>query len=996
MVEDNVEAILISETHWDRAWYLPFEQFRLKLVKLVNKLLEILETDEEFTHFTFDGQTVVLEDYLEVVPEKRTHLQRLIQAGRILIGPWYVLPDEFLISGESMIRNLLMGRAMASEFGPVMNVGYVPDPFGHVSQVPQIFSQFGIDSVIFARGTGNEVDELGAEFIWEASDGSEVLAHWLPLSYGNVAGLPEDVDDAVSIIEQVMEDLKPHSRVDIMLLMNGSDHLEAQRHVPEVIKQYNSKRDGKIVMGTLPMFIEKLREKRDNLQKFKGEFRRSKHQNLLSGVYSARVFLKQANESAQNVLERWVEPWCTVSAVYGNSYPRDEIRQAWKYLLKNHPHDDICGCSIDEVHDDMMQRYRWIGEIAEPLVDEALEDLADLCSKTVPGVMVVNPTPYSRSGVAVVDILLSDLRYTRYGEVLLENPSLKPKTPLEAAKNEIHIASVRRWGLGMTPVAQREVEIGDERLTEFEFDFSAFALLFPAFGKFKRHVSTTYRVRVNSENQVVEVWGRKFDAEPLMSGHIVVRDEEGRVVASEVLDVEYRTNPRAHIVADPEEYLTLAIHTDSMEGLGFRRYDLDLVEDMVGAATLPELVRYSETLLENDMIQVSVEDYGTLTMTDKRSGEVYKGLLEFEDTEDVGDSYDYCPAERSITIRSAGVKYIRSSLESYSRPAENAREDTENERGEFTGLVGRLRIDGTLVLPESATFDSRGRSSELVECDFYHELTLFADSPVLHIKTGFENEAYDHRLRVLFPSNTGAKTSHADSMFDVIERPAAPEDGEDWKQPAASTCPLRSFVSVSSKERGLTIATKGLLEFELLDERGGTLALTLLRSVGWLSRITMKTRPEAAGPILEIPGAQCPGSHEFEYAIIPHSGNWLKSESYNETDKYLNRLIGTFVPKGDSDKLPQSRGFLSIKPTTIRLSAFKFSEDSERVVLRVWNIAERSESCTIKLGFPVSAVESANPDETPHNSQSLSLKNENEIEIEVPSRRIITLLLKPK
>ena len=993
MVEEEIEAILISETHWDRAWYLPFEQFRLRLVTLVNNLLEILETDKEFLYFTFDGQTVVLEDFLEVVPDKRDLLQRLIQEGRILIGPWYVLPDEFLISGESMIRNLLTGRAVASEFGDVMNVGYIPDPFGHVSQVPQILSQFGIDSVIFARGTGNETDELGAEFVWEASDGSEILAHWLPLSYGNVAGLPDDVDDAVSIIEQVMEDLRPHSRIGLMLLMNGSDHLEPQRHVPEVIRKYNSKNQKSIVMGTLPMFIARVRERREQLQRFKGEFRRSKHQNLLSGVYSARVFLKQANESAQNTLERRVEPLCTVSTILGNRYPGHEIRQAWKYLLKNHPHDDICGCSIDEVHDDMMQRYRWIGEIAESLTNQALECLAGTCSKTEPGIMIVNPTPQKRSGIALVDILLSDLRFTRYGEVRLENPLLTPTTPLEAAKNEIHIATVKRWGLDMTPIGKREIVIGNERLTEFEFDFSAFALLFPAFEKFKRHVSTTYRVRVNSRNQVVEVWGRKFDAEPLTSGHIVVKDEEGRVVPSEILSIEYRTNPRAHIVADPEDNVTIAVYADNVEGMGFKRYDIELAEESVEAPQPPVPVRFSNNTLENELILASVEDNGTITLTDKRSGEVYRGLLEFDDTEDVGDSYDYCPAENSVTIRSAGIRKLRTTVESYWHQAEDAEPDT---KPDLAGLVGKLRIDGTLVLPESATPDSRERSKELVECDFYHELTLFADSPILHITTGFENEANDHRLRVLFPSDTASKTSSADSMFDVVERPAKPEDGEDWKQPAAPTCPLRSFVSVSSKKRGLTIATKGLLEYELLKERGGTLALTLLRSVGWLSRITMKSRPEAAGPILEIPGAQCPGSHEFDYSIIPQSGSWFESESYIESDKYLNQMFGTFVPKGDSDGVTHGRGFLSIEPNTIRLSAFKISEDSKSVVLRVWNIAEKSESCTIKLGFPVNAAEVARLDETVDDSQSLKLKNENEIEIDIPSRHIVTILLEPQ
>ena len=182
MTDNKTDAILISETHWDRAWYQTFQQFRLRLVKLVDNLLNIIETDPRFTHFTFDGQTIVLEDYLEVKPEDRERLTKHIQDGRILIGPWYVLPDVYLVSGEALIRNLLMGKTIADEFGPIMNVGYIPDPFGHVSQIPQILTQFRCDSVIFARGGGDEIDDLGSEFIWEAGGGSEVLAHWLPLS----------------------------------------------------------------------------------------------------------------------------------------------------------------------------------------------------------------------------------------------------------------------------------------------------------------------------------------------------------------------------------------------------------------------------------------------------------------------------------------------------------------------------------------------------------------------------------------------------------------------------------------------------------------------------------------------------------------------------------------------------------------------------------------------------------------------------------------------
>ncbi len=252
LAPDELEAIVISETHWDRAWYLTFQQFRLKLVKLVDNLLQLLETDPDFTHFTFDGQTVVLEDYLEVKPDKRTELEKLVREDRIGVGPWYVLPDVFLVSGEALIRNLMVGGQIARQFGKVTDVGYIPDPFGQISQLPQILSQFGYDSVIFARGTGDETDNLGSEFVWESSDGSRVLAHWLPLSYGNIAGLPDEIEDAVSTIEQVMEKLRPWSRIGLCLLMNGSDHLEAQPHLPKVIAAYNAAHERKIVLGTLP------------------------------------------------------------------------------------------------------------------------------------------------------------------------------------------------------------------------------------------------------------------------------------------------------------------------------------------------------------------------------------------------------------------------------------------------------------------------------------------------------------------------------------------------------------------------------------------------------------------------------------------------------------------------------------------------------------------------------------------------------------------------
>src|SRR5215469_15623097 len=169
--------ILVPHTHWDREWYLTFQQFRMKLVRAVDKVLEALETDPEFSYFMLDGQTIVLEDYLEVRPENAERLQRLAQQGRLLIGPWYLQPDEFLVGAESLIRNLQTGRRMAEPYGGAMPVGYVPDTFGHNAQLPQILRGFGLDTAVFWRGLLPEV-ESGA-FRWVAPDGSDVLVVWL-------------------------------------------------------------------------------------------------------------------------------------------------------------------------------------------------------------------------------------------------------------------------------------------------------------------------------------------------------------------------------------------------------------------------------------------------------------------------------------------------------------------------------------------------------------------------------------------------------------------------------------------------------------------------------------------------------------------------------------------------------------------------------------------------------------------------------------------------
>jgi len=164
LVTGKLRVTLVSHTHWDRAWYCTFQEYRARLVRLIDDALKILQNDPDYRVYMLDGQMSVLDDYLEARPSQGEALKALCRVGRIHVGPWFVLADEFLVSPEALIRNLALGRRMGETYGGVMPIGYVPDGFGHIAQLPQILRGFGIDNAFFWRGMGIEGDELGTEF----------------------------------------------------------------------------------------------------------------------------------------------------------------------------------------------------------------------------------------------------------------------------------------------------------------------------------------------------------------------------------------------------------------------------------------------------------------------------------------------------------------------------------------------------------------------------------------------------------------------------------------------------------------------------------------------------------------------------------------------------------------------------------------------------------------------------------------------------------------
>lgn len=379
--------LVISHTHWDREWYMPFALFRQKLVDLIERLLEILEKDPEYI-FHLDAQTVVLEDYLEIHPERKEALEKYITSGNIRVGPWYLQNDFYLSSGEATIRNLQVGRELANAFGRCGKVGYMPDQFGLISQIPQIFANFGIDHFVFGRGYQkyelNEAGELRGvrlptEFIWEGPDGSRATTTFMPFFYCNAQHISPEPEKARALFDSIGDKFRPLQTTPYILMMNGVDHFEPQEDVREIIAGLREQ-GVDVVQSGLDEFADLQDEALIGVELpvFHGALNYGKDNQILRGCWSSRVYLKCANVRMQDMLEHKLEPLYAFleNSGFQKTYPKAELRYLWKCLLKNLPHDSVCGCSADPVHRHMENRYEEMEELAEELLSRGLQTVA--------------------------------------------------------------------------------------------------------------------------------------------------------------------------------------------------------------------------------------------------------------------------------------------------------------------------------------------------------------------------------------------------------------------------------------------------------------------------------------------------------------------------------------------------------------------------------------------------------------------------------------------
>ena len=951
---------VVSHTHWDREWYLTFQQFRFRLVDLVERLSKILEQDPEYRHFMLDGQTVMLQDILDVRPELEDPLRRLIGVGRIIIGPWFVLPDEFLVSPESLVRNLLLGDRICREWGTKMELGYVPDPFGHISQLPQLLRGFGIDTALFARGAGDQP----LEFRWAAPDGSEVLVCYLRDHYDNTALLPTDGEEVADMFARARDSLAPHAATTHLLMMQGTDHLQPRADLSDLIAAADSQLPDRVTHSNLPAYVKAVREELGpsgiaGLPLQTGEMRDPSRANILPGVLSTRMWIKQRNHTCEMLLERWAEPFGAVSELVADELTstnsdRPSItpfavhtRRAWKYLLENHPHDSICGCSVDQVHREMRTRFDWCEQLGEEVVGAALQSLAaEVTTGTdcTAALVVFNPSSAYQSGLVRAAV----------------TPPVDPQ--------QVALLNPAGKAVGFRI---REYKFQSE--TEMTFDRGTMAQILDqaeASGGVVWGEWSVRGLRVQASEGTAQVTASVTRG--ISPGAAL--PEERTAQLKDLLEDESVQEYQVRILEG--EALEVEFVAHNMPPLGYATYRFvkrERTNSIDGQERTPETDSTDGLDIENKYLRVEVDPTtGLFTVTDKVTGLALPESHRLVDGGDRGDEYNYCQPEQDWLVDS---------------PAEVLAVDRKVDP---TGQSLTVRM--SYCIPEGLdSADRLSRSRQKVDIPICVRVTLLPGLRRVDLETTVDNRARDHRLRVHFPIPFAVDEADASGHWDVIQFPAGvPEKTEEWFEQPQPTRPQRGWVSVSDGQRGVTIANRGLPEVELVrSERGAEIALTLMRCVGWLSRDDLHCRRGNAGPMLEVPEAQCKDRYTFRYAIIPHSGDYRSALALAEGFQTDLRAVSIGPQR---EVLPSELSFVSVEPEILRISAVKTPEDGQGLILRVWNSGPEPVEGRIRLWRRFSRAVVTDMAEREGNGAELA-RDTDVVNLSVQGREVVTVRL---
>ena len=556
-----------------------------------------MEADERFV-FTLDGQLQTVDDYLAIRPENDARLRALVEDGRLAIGPWQILMDEFLVSGETIWRNLERGLARGRDFGGEMPVGYLPDMFGHIAQMPQILRAFGLDHAVVWRGVPAAIDEH--VFEWRGIDGSAVRAEYLPAGYGNAAYLFDVPDRLPEAVERLLEAMRPFFGDDPVLAMYGTDHQVPAADVVRLVDEANAAGKGhgwRIELVTLGGALASGSEPQSRPRlAWTGEMRSGARANVLMNVTSARMDVKAAAARAERWLERYAEP---LAALHGAHWPGEFLDLVWRRVIENSAHDSICGCSADPVSAQVLVRYAEAEQIARDLALEALAPAREVTPRGA--VVVANPSPFARADLVEVDLQVAE----EWSGVSLELADGTCVATQELDRNvpELHRAEL----LG------REI---------------------PEFVQRRSH-----------GRELFHRWLNGFTVEP---GPRLVLDLDTEQDPPALDIVGLRTEIEGAANAQPDERWEVILRTRPRRRLLARPVVAAL--GWTGARAAEEQVALSHEVtatgdvLDNGRLRVAVAADGTLALGDLEGvGRLVRGF-------DVGDSYNYGPPPDDVLV----------------------------------------------------------------------------------------------------------------------------------------------------------------------------------------------------------------------------------------------------------------------------------------------------------------------------------------------------------
>lgn len=820
------EIIVVPHTHWDREWYEPFQRFRLRLVALLDEVFDRMARDDR-QRFTLDGQLAAVDDYLEVRPERRAQVVDLVRAGRLAVGPWQILLDEFLCSGENIVRNLERGLARSADLGGAMPVGYLPDMFGHIAQMPQLLAGAGLAHACVFRGVPERMRRHA--FAWQAPDGTTVRTEYLPGGYGNGAGLMDDPAQVTRRADDLATRLAGWRFDDEdgpALAMYGTDHAAPAPDAPDLLATADLA-GTRLRLGTLAEYFATQPTTVDGLPVVRGELRSHARANILPGVISVRAHLKRAMNRAERRVERYAEP---LAALTHDGSVQRFLDMAWTRLIDASCHDSVTGCGCDETAEQVAARLAEADQLGRAVCDLVGARLAAAVPRD--GYLLFNPTPAARTALVRLDVAVP-----ADGDVVLTD------------------------GTGRDVAAQ----VLDRARTLLADDVVPAADL-PA-------VLTRVHGR-ELYGQEVTAWSVAPDDATLTFQ--VARHGDPAFDVEDVRLALAAAGPhdrwRVRILAAPRATVAALVEVPALGRAAVRPAPLSAAAPptdapVSGAPVSGAPVTSTGRGLDNGLLRVDVAEDGTLTLTTP-DGVTVDGVGRIVDGGDVGDSYNYAPpAADELVDKPRAVRTV-------------VRHDGP--------LVAVLDVLREYRWPVAADVDAGSRAVDREPVLVTTRVELRHGEPFVRLRVEFDNRCDDHRVRLHLPLPSPADTSYAEGQFAVVARGLTAEGG--GGEVPLPTFPANGFVAAGGAGGALAVLLTQPTEYELTDS-GRELAVTALRSIGMLSRNRHALRDEPAGPQLPTPEAQCRGGRTVELAVLPYRGAWHDAGVLAAAEAYRHELL---------------------------------------------------------------------------------------------------------